>query len=171
MAEEGHIQITEFNKEIIPKINWMMEDLFCQYGVSIPYFLLDFSFPDYSQRPEWVTGYRPEWYMPEWYQAEWKNFWPTWFYQGLPDQYSGYNWNLDWGEWGYYLPWLNELSGLLFDEANLPRETLPDLSPASISLLNDYVNMLYGSVTAEYSPESGGGLLYTKRRGGFLCFG
>jgi len=149
MAEEGHIQITEFSKEIIPQINWMMEDLFCQYGVSIPWFMLDFDFPDYTQRPDWIV-YSP----PEWYSPEWKAYWPTWMTQ-WPDWQ--FNFNLDWGKWGDWLPWFNELLGLLFDEANLPRETLPDLSPASISLLNDYVNILYGSVTAEYSPEPEGG--------------
>jgi len=112
-TEPGHIQITEFNKEVIPQVNWMMEDLFCRYGVSIPWFLLDFDFPDYSQRPNWCTGY---------------------------------NFNLDWGKWGYYLSWFNEWLGFLFDEANLPRLTLPDLSLDSVSWFNDYVNMLYDEI-------------------------
>lgn len=158
-VEAGHIQITEFSKEVFPQINWMMEDLFCKYGVSMPYFLLDFDFPDYSQRPDWVTYSPPDWYLPEWenYWPTFINQWPNWF------EGTGFNFNLDWGPWGYWLSWFNELLGLLHDMADLPRLTLPDLSPASAAMLNDYVNNLYGSVTAEYSPLPGGG--YYIRRG------
>lgn len=150
-VETGHVQLTEFSREVIPQINWMFEDLFCQYGVAMPYFLLDFDFPDYSDRPEWVTGYVPDWYLPEW-KAYWPTFlnqWPNWF------EGTGFNFNLDWGEWGYYLPWLNELLGLLFDEAGQPREMLPDLSPASMALLSDYIDILYSGVTQEITMEEG----------------
>lgn len=117
MAEEGHIQITEFSKETIPTVNWMMEDLFCQYGVAMPWFMLDFDFPDYSERPDWV---------------------------------SGYNFNLDWGEWGYWLPWFNEMLGLLFDAAHLPRWQMPDLSPGSWAMYNDYTEILYDNAQRHY---------------------
>jgi len=108
--ESGHIQISEFSKETIPQINWMLEDLFCRYGVNMPYFCLDYAFPDYSERPDWV---------------------------------SGYNFNLDWGEWGYWLTWFNNLLGLLFDTAKLPRWQMPDFSPGSWAMFNDYISELY----------------------------
>jgi len=116
-TEPGHIQISEFSRDVIPQINWMMEDLFCRYGVSIPYFCLDYDFPDYSQRPDWA---------------------------------SGYNFNLDWGPWGYWLPWFNELLGLLWDEAHLPRLTLADLSLPSVTMFNDYTEILYDNLQRHY---------------------
>jgi hypothetical protein len=122
-TEAGHIQITEFNKETIPKINWMMEDLFCQYGINIPYFMLDFDFPDYLGRPN------------------------------------------QWGEWGYHLPWFNELLGLLFDTAGLPRWRMPDFSPASWGMFNSQVSQLYEAVLGEneYSPIGGNYLRNIRR--------
>jgi len=143
-VETGHFQITEFSKETIPQINWMMEDLFCQYGVAMPYFLLDFAFPDYFERPEWMTYTPPDWYLPEWkaYWPTYLNQWPNWI------EGTSFDFNLDWGEWGYLLPWFNELLGLLFDEAGLPREMLTDLSPTSMTFLNDQISTLYQSVTA-----------------------
>lgn len=163
-VEAGHVQLTEIKKEVFPQINWMIEDLFCRYGVSIPYFILDFEFPDYSQRPEWVTGYRPDWYLPEW-ESYWPTFinqWPNWF------EGTGFNFNLDWGEWGYYLPWFNELLGLLFDEADLPRWQMPDFSPGNIEMLNSQMSQLYEgvSVTNEYEPV-GGTTLRNMRRAGY----
>jgi len=116
-TEAGHIQITEFKKEVIPILNYMLEDLFCQYGVHMPYFLLDFDFPDYSQRPDWV---------------------------------SGYNFNLDWGEWGYNLPWFNELLGFIFDEAHLPRWEMPDFSFGSWNFFNEYISILYDNIQTHY---------------------
>jgi len=116
-SEAGHVQITEFSKEVIPMINWQMEDLFCQYGVAMPYFMLDFDFPDYFQRPDWV---------------------------------SGYNFNLDWGPWGYWLVWFNELLGFLFDEAHLPRWQMPDMSEWSWAMFNDYMSELYDNMQRHY---------------------
>lgn len=124
MAEEGHYQITEFSKEAIPAINMMLEDLFCQYGVSMPFFLLEFDFPDYSERPEWATGY---------------------------------SFNLDWGPWGYYLVWFNDLLGLLFDEAGLPRWQMPDFSPASWNMFNSKINELYESTCLRFGKTTIGG--------------
>jgi len=121
--EAGHINITEFNKECIPKLNIMMEDLFCQYGVSIPYFLLDYDFPDYSQRPDWC---------------------------------SGYNFNLDWGKWGYWLPWFNNLLGLLFDEAHFPRWQLPDFSFPSWDIFNSWIPQLYENIQQHYVYDQSG---------------
>lgn len=51
--EPGHLQLLEFNKEVIPEINWMLDDLFCRYGVNIPYFILDFGFDDAPFGLEW----------------------------------------------------------------------------------------------------------------------
>lgn len=115
-VEAGHVEIQEFSREVIPQINWMVEDLFCRYDVAMPYFLLDFDFPDYSERPDWV---------------------------------SGYSFNLDWGPWGYWLPWFNELMGLLFDEADLPRWQMPDFSLGSLDMFNSKISELYENVTTE----------------------
>ncbi len=102
-VEAGHIQITEYRKETIPYLNWMFEDLFCRYDVSIPYYLLDFSFPEYPLNAEWPEPYSPEWLAlykpslppfpemlwpqlpePEWPEMNWpalpKVLWPR-----LPD--------------------------------------------------------------------------------------
>lgn len=88
-AEPSHVQLVEYKKEVIPYINWMMEDIFCRYGVSIPYFLLEFDFPEYPFTPQYIP--------------------------------SGYGFGVDWGDWGSFLPWFNELIGLAFDLADLPR--------------------------------------------------
>lgn len=146
-VEAGHVQITEFSREVIPSINWMIEDLFCQYGVDMPYFLLDFDFPDYAERPDWILGYRPDWYLPEWksYWPTYSNQWPNWF------ETTGYDFNLDWGPYGHYLTWLNELMGLLFDEAGLPRWQMPDFSPSSWEMFNSQIAQLYESVTEVFT--------------------
>ncbi len=60
-VEAGHIQLTEYSKEVIPKLNYMLEDLFCRYSVSIPYYILDFSFPDYPLDAEWPAPFTPVW--------------------------------------------------------------------------------------------------------------
>lgn len=73
--EAGHIYITELTKEVLPHLNWMLEDLFCQYGVNIPYFILDWDFPDYSQRPDWCSGYIGN-FDP--YESSWA-YWLYWF--------------------------------------------------------------------------------------------
>jgi len=122
--EDGHVQLLEFSKETIPQLNEMMEDLFCQYGVNIPWFLLDFEFPDYSQRPDWV---------------------------------SGYQFNLKWEPWTYtWLPWLNYLLGILFDEAHLPRWQMPDLSLESWNLFNEYISILYDNLQVHYAYNQTG---------------
>ena len=82
-VEAGHIQLTEYSKEVIPKLNYMMEDLFCRYSISIPYYLLDFSFPDYQLDADWPAPYSPEWLalyrpsMPPWPEFLWPNI-PDW---------------------------------------------------------------------------------------------
>lgn len=101
--------------------------------------MLDFSFSDYPDRSDYVTYTPPDWYLPEW-KAQWPTFvtqWPT-----FPD-FSGFNFNIQLREWDYWLPWFNELLGLLFDEADLPRWQMPDLSPSSVGLLNEQINNLY----------------------------
>lgn len=151
MAVEGsHVQLTEITRETIPMLNWMMDDLFCHYGVSIPYFMLDFSFSDYPDRSDYVTYTPPDWYLPEW-KAQWPTFvtqWPTFA------DFSGFNFNIQLREWDYWLPWFNELLGLLFDEADLPRWQMPDLSPNSVVLLNEQINNLYFHTVGEekFSP-------------------
>ncbi len=261
-VEAGHIQLTEYSKEVIPKLNYMMEDLFCRYGVSIPYYILDFSFPDYQLKPEWPKPYTPEWLalykpgMPLWPEHLWPNIpgwqlpemklpkwpdiqwpvlpemawpeWPAWpewelpewewlkfYYPEWPEwdwpnwespesrrirrrrqrekllaelqktkkripvgitprkppidltnwyDENGFNFNVDQGEFGYDLPKLNELLGLLFDEADLPRITLPDLSPQSIAILNDEITAMYeavevGPVDYEFNSQTKDGYL------------
>lgn len=117
MAQEpSHVQLLEFKKENIPYMNWMFEDLFCMYGTNIPFFLLDFEFPDYSDRPEW------------------------------PTEFTGWNFNLELGPWDHWLVWFNELLGFLFDEAHLPRWQMPDFSDASWSMFNDYIASLYDNI-------------------------
>jgi len=74
----------------------------------MPYFMLDYAFPDYSERPDWV---------------------------------SGYNFNLDWGEWGYWLPWFNQLINILCDEAGVNKWQLPDL--LSWNMFNSKISELY----------------------------
>lgn len=103
-VEASHIQLLEYKKEVIPYINWMMEDLFCRYGVSIPYFLLEFDFPDYLYKPAFIDT-------------------------------NGYQFGINWGSWGYYLPWFNELLGLAFDVAGLPRWQIEpwDMPPFEMS--------------------------------------
>lgn len=117
--EAGHIQITEFSREVIPTLNFMMEDLFCQYGLNMPYFLLDFDFPDYSQRPDWC---------------------------------SGYNFNLGWGEWGYYLPWFNSMINIICDEAGVPKWQLPDFN--SWDMFNAWISQLYENVSQSFTASS-----------------
>jgi len=179
-VEAGHIQLLEYNKEVIPEINWMLEDLFCRYGLSIPYYLLDFSFPDYQIRAEWPAPYSPEWLelyrpsLPPWPEMPWWNIpgmawpemkwpgfmpkwpdfqWPDWFSgTGLDwaSNFNGFNFGFNggnWGKWGYNLTWLNELLGLLFDEADIPRWQMPDFSKKSIAILNDYITMLYDGIS------------------------
>lgn len=190
-VEAGHIQLLEYNKEVIPEINWMLEDLFCRYGLSIPYYLLDFSFPDYQIKAEWPAPYSPEWLelyrpslppwpeMPRWnipgmawpemkwpgFMPKWPDFqWPDWFSgTGLDwaSNFNGFNFGFNggnWGKWGYNLTWLNELLGLLFDEANIPRWTIPDFSRKSIAILNDYITMLYDA--SEVAPTTLSPLYY-----------
>lgn len=154
-VEASHIQITEINKETLPYINWMIEDLFCRYGVSMPYFLLDFEFPDYSARPDIVKPYEPQY--PEIYKSEWAPMpfpdwqtkpWPEWVPSTWPDwlPITGYGFNM---EGDYFLTWFNELLGLLFDTAGLPRWSMPDYSPESINMLNGQIGTLYESVIEE----------------------
>lgn len=168
-VEAGHIQLTEYRKTTIPYLNWMFEDLFCRYDVSIPYYLLDFSFPDYPLIAEWPAPYSPEWLelyrpsLPPWPEMPWWNIpemvwpemkWPEWPKLQWPDWFSGtgfdwvadfngFSFNTDWGKAGYDLTWLNELLGLLFDLADIPRWQMPDFSKKSIATLNDYITMLY----------------------------
>lgn len=159
MAQEpSHVQLTEISRETIPTLNWMMEDLFCRYGVSIPYFMLDFSFADYSDRPDWITYTPPDWYLPEW-----KAMWPTYPSQlGFPE-FSGFNFNIKYQPWDYWLVWFNELLGLLFDVAHLPRWQMPDLSPASIDMLNTQISQLYETSTFAkrytWTQNDAGGIL------------
>ena len=122
-SDAGHLQLVEYNKESIPYVNWMLEDLFCQYGINIPWFMLDFDFPDYSERPDWV---------------------------------SGYNFNLDWGEWGYWLPWFNELLGIIFDEAHLPRWQMPDMAEWNWPEFNFYIEILYDNIQTHYVYNQSG---------------
>ena len=303
-TEAGHIQLLEYRKTTIPYLNWMFEDIFCLYGVSIPYYLLDFSFPDYQIEADWPAPYSPEWLelykpgIPTWpelpglyeatplppYDIQWPSLygvpwpqiqWPSWFqlpgtewpeWQKLPwvdwpklpelprlelppwpemelpewerlelewpewdwpewelaesektrwrgrrgkrrewpvpwwpfkpefqrtwpyetewrgitwpsdfgskpewqrtwpykTEWRGITWlngfgfNIDQGEFGYNLPWFNELLGLLFDEADLPRIALPDLSPQSMAMLNTEITALYEAVvtSADYTFNS-----------------
>ena len=122
-TEAGHLQLVEYKRESIPYINWMMEDLFCQYGTNIPWFMIDFDFPDYSQRPDWV---------------------------------SGYSFNLDWGPWGYWLPWFNYLLGFIFDEAHLPRWQMPDMAEWNWPEFNDYIELLYDNIQKHYVYDQSG---------------
>lgn len=115
-VEAGHVQVTEFTKESIPQINWMLEDLFCKYGISMPYFLLEFDFADYNERQN-------------------------------------------------YLTWFNELLGLLFDEAGLPRWQMPDFSFPSIYMFNNYIFDLYDwTGWTEISRESGNNVIFRTGR-------
>ena len=306
-VEAGHIQLYEYRKTTIPYLNYMFEDLFCRYGVSIPYYLLDFSFPDYQIIAEWPAPYTPEWLelyrpklppwpeipwwdipdwklpdmpwpglpwvdwprlpdmpwpdipdWPEWDIPEWERpefYWPEWDwpewgepepldkrkrrrrkklielitevyktkkisvgitlpkppieiilpkeikeiekeeiqketeekqileYPGKPQwpliqkpdwfektasdwppDSNGFNFNIDQGEFGYDLPKLNELLGLLFDEADLPRLALPDLSPQSIAILNDEITTMYEAV----EPTSADYTYNSQEKGGYL---
>ena len=136
--QPSHVQLTEITRETIPMLNWMMEDLFCVYGADIPYFMLDFSFSDYSDRPDYLTYTPPDWYLPEW-KAQWPTYPTQW---GFPE-FSGFNFNVQWGQWDYWLASFNELLGLLFAEAGFPRWQMPDLSPGSIDMLNTQISTLY----------------------------
>ena len=162
--QPSHVQLTEITRETIPMLNWMIEDLFCVYGVNMPFFLLDFSFSDYSDRPDWITYTPPDWYLPEW-----KLQWPTYPTQWAFPEFSGFNFNVQWGQWDYWLASFNELLGLLFDTAELPRWQMPDLSPASIDMLNTQISALYDDagfteISAEdednYLPRIGWGSTY-----------
>ena len=129
-VEAGHIQLTEYSKEVIPKLNYMMEDLFCKYSISIPYYLLDFSFPDYQLDADWPAPYSPEWLalyrpsLPPWPEFLWPNIpdwklpemkWPSW--RGIqwpvlpemawPEWPDWPNWELPEWEWldFYYPDW------------------------------------------------------------------
>lgn len=162
--QPSHVQLTEITRETIPMLNWMIEDLFCVYGASIPYFMLDFSFSDYSDRPDYLTYTPPDWYLPEW-KAQWPSYPTQW---GFPE-FSGFNFNIEWGQWDYWLASFNELLGLLFAEAGLPRWQMPDLSPASIDMLNTQISTLYDDagftdISAEdednYLPRVGEGVTY-----------
>ena len=154
--QPSHVQLTEITRETISMLNWMIEDLFCVYGASIPYFMLDFSFSDYSDRPDYLTYTPPDWYLPEW-KAQWPSYPTQW---GFPE-FSGFNFNIQWGQWDYWLASFNELLGLLFDEADLPRWQMPDLSPASIDMLNTQISELYDGVSVfakhyAWTEENGG---------------
>lgn len=114
MAQEpAHVELLEFKQENIQYMNWMFEDLFCLYGTNIPYFLLEFEFPQYPR---------------------------------IPYGFSGYDFNIEWGPWGYWLPWFNYLLGFLFDEAHLPQWQMPDFSDASWDEFNRNITILYDNV-------------------------
>lgn len=311
-TEPSHIQLTEYRKTTIPYLNWMFEDIFCLYGVSIPFYLLDFSFPDNQVIAEWPAPYSPEWLelykpsLPAWPEMPWWNIpgmlwpemdwpllprvqwprlpdmpwpefppwpgmdlqewerfklewpewdWPNWelpeskntrwrdrrkrlvrelhktrkvslgitlrkppigiiqeqiqeqmreylkkmeeieqaqileypekpiwlqvqksnWFEGTaPDwvaDFNGFNFGSDWGESGYNLPWLNELLGLAFDAADLPRWTMPDFSPASLDMLNSKVSKLYEKVTwfGTFDPETVSPNLLQRRGWGDTC--
>lgn len=144
MAEAGHLFLTEYKKDITPHFNWVMEDLFCRYGRNIPYYILEFDFPDYPSTADWHVPYQP-WDMPNFPKLNW----PEWMWPQLPDwppfgQWpewiitSNYQFNMD---WNYKDPWKWELIGLLQDEADIPREQSENI--------NNIIDDLYDAPIAE----------------------